>query len=1493
MQRAKTHVMISIFLMSFIYLFGIRVEAAITTFTLDQKVRIVSGGAVSSTISLGSILEGDSVLFSGTCDGTSLGDLTLACDKSGNDTIWTDSGSEHIGNRLGVVTATSTTWSMSVGQEYTFTKPGLYRVFCWSYGVPGPMTYIQVRPKKPGIPTNATINGGIIGNGGDFFASGKDTITLKYTVNWEAVTSYVSIGEYHSGTNWPDITGWAGKEIGLGTDRVMTIDIDIFDLMQKANLGNGTYRLCIYAGSGRGGMSNAYIIWIRVGWTLKAGAYSGGTLTIANANNANEKYATTSAGTLLFQNKPFKITAKPNSGYYLEKVVITKRHYTSKTTYTDTDVTQYSTPTQSQYQSESICYHAVGNNSYITPSVDEVIVTPYFKQQKTLPVSVANVDRVYEDQNFNGIMVVSYANSGTVQYGTSTSYGYTATVTQSDGKIQLSGVKRKNVGTTTVYWRVYVDETYQVKTGSFTITVTQRPIDVIAYDQTITYGSSIDTAHTAAIASGVAMYHVLTAVTLTPSTASVTSNGTITPSAVTIYNANRTENTTSQYKINYIAGKLVINKKELTPTVNANNKTYDGNTTGSGTISLTGKVGSDAVSATASTYTFDNKNVGTGKTVTASGIKLSGAAAGNYSIASSATGKANITARSVSPALSAANKTYDGTTTAQGTISLSNVVTGDSVTCTPGAIHFDNKNVGTGKTVTATGLTINNANYTLSATTAAGTANITARSVTPSLQAVDKTYDGTTTATGTLSLSGVLGGDSVTCTAGAIYFDNKNVGTDKTVTATGLKINNANYVLSKVSATDKADIIVRTVIPHLAAQDKTYDGTTTAQGTVTLSNLATGDTVSATAGTILFDNKNVGLGKNVTATEIIINDSNYILATTTASNTANIFAKTLTFTVKADDKTYDGTTNGFGVIQLDNAVPGDSVSATAASYTFENKNVGVDIAVVASEITLSGNDKQNYLIAQSGNGKANIIKRSVTPILNADNKMYDGTTSATGKLSLENVVAGDSVTCMASAMHFDNEKVGTQKTVTATGLSLDNNNYTLSVTIVTGKASITLKELVLKVIADNKVYDGNVDATGKIDVSGMMPGDNITATATNYVFADKNVGTAIPVTATGIIIVGDAKDNYAFASTATGSADITPKPLVLTAWADSKEYDTTTDAYAMFSVEGVIGSDVVSVTAENIRFDSPLPGEVRTVTASDFVFAGKDGKNYMSATPSVSTIASIWPRDLGTVVCVSPDANIAKAEDMQEAIRAVLGLELPVDSSYCYGNTTIANVNGDYVRKGDYFDALGIITDTFGVEIQVEGIAVAYGQMEVTTGTNAVYGSNCYMIGNTFVPSAILSYENAWTMMGDHRAYIYTNTPTRVSFRVYLKRGQSIQVGTEIGMHCGRVDVAVKMGNSVQAEDKIDAFFPVTYQENYMISDMRNATLQEEINESRGDYWGGISVYKASRDGLYSVEMNVTGSSYLLDAKKGLGTMYQGDNLADPPKTTLYHITIR
>ena len=88
--------------------------------------------------------------------------------------------------------------------------------------------------------------------------------------------------------------------------------------------------------------------------------------------------------------------------------------------------------------------------------------------------------------------------------------------------------------------------------------------------------------------------------------------------------------------------------KALTATASASNKVYNGSSAATVTLSLSGFIGSETVTSTNSS-TFNDKNVGTGKTVTVNSITLSngsnGGLAANYSISTGQTTTANILLR--------------------------------------------------------------------------------------------------------------------------------------------------------------------------------------------------------------------------------------------------------------------------------------------------------------------------------------------------------------------------------------------------------------------------------------------------------------------------------------------------------------------------------------------------------------------------------------------------------------------------------------------------------------------------------------------------------------------------------------------------------------------------------------------------------------------------------------------------------------------------------
>ena len=270
----------------------------------------------------------------------------------------------------------------------------------------------------------------------------------------------------------------------------------------------------------------------------------------------------------------------------------------------------------------------------------------------------------------------------------------------------------------------------------------------------------------------------------------------------------------------------VITARAITVTAQTDTKGYDGDDhVGRAPLITSGTLAAGDTSGFLET--FDTKHVGTGKTLTASGVVVDGNSGNNYAVSFVTDTTGVITARAITVTAQTDTKGYDGTTTSAGVplITSGTLAAGD----TSGFLEtFNNKNVGTGKTLTASGVVVDGNsgnNYAVSFVTNT-TGVITARAITVTAQTDTKGYDGTTTSAGVpLITSGTLAAGD---TSGFLEtFDTKNVGTGKTLTASGAVVDGNsgnNYAVSFV--TDTTGVITARAITVTAQTDtKGYDGT--------------------------------------------------------------------------------------------------------------------------------------------------------------------------------------------------------------------------------------------------------------------------------------------------------------------------------------------------------------------------------------------------------------------------------------------------------------------------------------------------------------------------------------------------------------------------------------------------------------------------------------------------------------------------------------------
>jgi hypothetical protein len=665
--------------------------------------------------------------------------------------------------------------------------------------------------------------------------------------------------------------------------------------------------------------------------------------------------------------------------------------------------------------------------------------------------------------------------------------------------------------------------------------------------------------------------------------------------------------------------------------------------------------------------TFADQNVNTGIAVTVNSITLSdgdnGGVASNYSISTGQATTANITAKTLTATASASNKVYDGTTTAAATLTLSGLVGSETLGQSVGATFAD-QNVNTGIAVTVNSITLSDgdngglaSNYSIS-TGQATTANITAKTLTATASASNKVYDGTTTAAATLTLSGLVGSETLGQSVGATFAD-QNVNTGIAVTVNSITLSDgdngglaSNYSISTGQATT-ANITAKTLTATASASNKVYDGTTTATATLTLSGLVGSETLGQSVGATFAD-QNVNTGIAVTVNSITLSDgdnggvaSNYSISTGQAT-TANITAKTLTATASASNKVYDGTTTATATLTLSGLVGSETLGQSVGA-TFADQNVNTGIAVTVNSITLSDGDNggvaSNYSISTGQATTANITAKTLTATASASNKVYDGTTTATATLTLSGLVGSETLGQSVGAT-FADQNVNTGIAVTVNSITLsdgDNGGVASNYSISTGQATtanITAKTLTATASASNKVYDGTTTATATLTLSGLV-GSETLGQSVGATFADQNVNTGIAVTVNSITLSdgdnGGVASNYSISTGQATTANITAKTLTATASASNKVYDGTTTATATLTLSGLVGSETlgqsVGATFADQNVNTGIAVTVNSITLSD----GDNGgvaSNYSISTGQATT-ANITAKTLTATASAS------------------------------------------------------------------------------------------------------------------------------------------------------------------------------------------------------------------------------------------------------------------
>jgi len=625
--------------------------------------------------------------------------------------------------------------------------------------------------------------------------------------------------------------------------------------------------------------------------------------------------------------------------------------------------------------------------------------------------------------------------------------------------------------------------------------------------------------------------------------------------------ATNSQNTSygSQVSFTTLSLPLTITAPTLT------SKVFDGTTDASSVTTLgtvTGKVAGDDVTVNISTSVFDTKNVGTGKTVTVT-YSLSGANMAKYSTpAASVIATGVITAKPVTVTADAGKTKVYGQVDPVLTFTVAPALFG-SDNFTGALTRASGENVGSTYAINLGTLSAGT-NYNI--TFVSKNFSISPLDISGTFTAGNKTYDGNNTASITgRSLIGVLAADvaNVSLTGGTATFNDKQVGTGKVVTSSGMSLSGtmaANYNLTGV-ATTTANITTATVtVTAVAGQTKVY-GTVDPVYTYSVSPaLYSGDNFTGALSRAAGENAG-GYAINVGTLSAGAN-YNVIFA----SNNFNITAKPITVTATTGLTKVYGNVDPVFTYSVSPALIG-SDNFTGALSRASGENVGSTYAI--SQGTLSAGTNYNITFVSQN---FSITRLNISGTFTAGNKTYDSnnTASITGR-SLIGVLAADlaNVSLTGGTATFSDKLVETGKVVTSSGMSLSGTaatNYNLT-SVATTTANISKATVTVTAVAgQTKVY-GTADPVYTYSVTpALFSGDNFTGVLSRS--TGENAG-AYPINI-GTLSAG-ANYNITFVS---NNFNITAKPITVTAITGQTKVFGTADPVFTYSVSpALVGSD--------------------------------------------------------------------------------------------------------------------------------------------------------------------------------------------------------------------------------------------------------------------------------------------------------------------------------
>jgi len=434
--------------------------------------------------------------------------------------------------------------------------------------------------------------------------------------------------------------------------------------------------------------------------------------------------------------------------------------------------------------------------------------------------------------------------------------------------------------------------------------------------------------------------------------------------------------------------------------------------------------------------------------------------------------------------------------------------------------NFEDSNIGTNKLIKINNIRLKGKdafNYTAKSEDIYGTILPTVYNYTGSV--VEKIYDGTTKAEIIFEknkLWEVISYDA--------EFSDKNVGNNKNVIISNIKISNPNFILE--NKTLKGNIVQKIINVNIIGKDKIYNENNIIESDYEFENnsIFTEDIIYLEY-TCLLKNINADTNKDfyINNIKIIGRDRNNYKIGKINSNKITVHKQKIQIDFFSVDKVYDSKEDAI-VRYKENKL--SKVKSFKAE--FYDKNVGTNKKIKITNIELD--NKNNYYIDDIII-YGNILHRTLNLLLSINTKNYDGTTKADTILNgIKGICNNDNVYISDYNANFIDCNIGT-KPVIINNITLDGidaNNYNV-IQPIKLQSTIEKKELFIEFYNIKKLYDTSLDIKDiniKYNTTNILSTDDVKIKFINPKFITSNIGSNKEINFSKIILEGTHANNY-------------------------------------------------------------------------------------------------------------------------------------------------------------------------------------------------------------------------------------------------------------------------------------------------------------------------------------------------------------------------------